>query len=471
MKKFDTTVKLLKHKVLTEVARMAFKDRLLGNFLDIPKKIIPGEKAVHRCCVYKERAILSERVKIAMGGNRENPNIIEVIETACDGCPADGYNVTNICRGCLSHNCVESCPKKCISINSEHISQIDKKKCINCGLCAKACPYNAIVNAVPPCQKACKIDAIERNEDGIAVIDNEKCVSCGFCITGCPFGAINDKSFILNVIDMLMNKQEKIYAIYAPSIAGQFEYATFGQLISGIKKLGFDKVMEVALGADMVAYKEAGELKEKKFLTSSCCPSFKRFVEIFHPDMAKHVSHNLSPMGEIARSIKEKDKNAKVVFIGPCTSKKAEYQRPEVADYVDSVLTYEELQALFESLDIEIEKLPEAEFNDASYFGRVFARSGGVTEAVKQGVKERNLDFEVRPLVCSGLEDCHKAMLKLKNATDGSLENFVEGMACPGGCVGGAGNLHYGPKNKVFVEQYAQKAGKNMTEKIEAQTK
>ncbi|MDR2860661.1 MAG: 4Fe-4S dicluster domain-containing protein [Elusimicrobiota bacterium] len=463
MKKFDSTVKMLRHKVLTEIARSAFEGNLSQQIYEIPKKIMPGNHATLRCCIYKERAILSERIRVAMGGNKENPNIIEVIDIACDGCPADGYRVTSICRGCLSHNCFEACPKGAIVIGKDHTSAIDKKKCISCGLCAKACPYGAIVNLIPPCEVACKVNAITRDEDGISSIDNTKCVSCGACITKCPFGAMTDKSYILDIIDML-KKKETVYAICAPSIAGQFDYATLGQLVSGIKKLGFSNVMEVALGADMVAGKEAQELAEKKFLTSSCCPSFVQLVEKKYPQMVKHISHNLSPMAELARDIKEKNKDVKVVFVGPCVSKKMEFKRPEVEKWVDSVMTYEELQALFESKGIELEKLEESDFKDASYFGRVFARSGGVSEAVKEAFKELNIDFDLKPAICSGLEECNKALLKA--AIKSGTENFIEGMACVGGCIAGAGNLHHSPKNKFFVEQYAAKAPKNIEEVI-----
>ncbi|MDR2772892.1 MAG: 4Fe-4S dicluster domain-containing protein [Elusimicrobiota bacterium] len=466
MKKFDSTIKLIKHKVLTEIARGAFNDSLLTDLPDIPNKIINGRHPSYRCCIFKEKAIVAERTKAAMGGNKSNPNVIEVIDIACDGCPADGYHVSDTCRGCLSHNCLEVCPRNAIAIREDLTSYIDKKKCINCGLCAKVCSFNAIVNFTPPCEAACKIDAITREEDGISKIDNEKCVSCGACMVKCPFGAINDKSFILDVIGML-KKKEKVFAICAPSIAGQFDYASMGQVISGIKKLGFSDVLEVALGADMTADNESKELAQKKLLTSSCCPSFVLFVKKKHPKMVKHISHNLSPMGELAKHLKQKHKDAKVVFIGPCVSKKMEIQLPEVAKYVDSALTYEELQALFESRDIDIETLEGEDFSDASYFGRIFARSGGVSEAVKEALKEHQIDFDIKPAICSGLDECNKALLRVfANKDKVGSENFIEGMACSGGCIGGAGNLHYSPKNKFLVEQHAAKASKNISEMI-----
>ena len=207
MRKFDTKVQHLKYKVLREVARQAWNDTLLQNVLDIPKTIVPGKTSTMRCCVYKERAILGERVRIAMGGDKENPNVIEVIDIACDECPAAGYEVTDSCRGCLAHRCEDVCKRGAISFDHNHVAHIDKSKCVECGQCAKVCPYSAIVNRKRPCQVACKVKAISINEDNAAAIDNNKCIQCGACVYQCPFGAITDKSYILNVIDMIKKSE------------------------------------------------------------------------------------------------------------------------------------------------------------------------------------------------------------------------------------------------------------------------
>jgi iron only hydrogenase large subunit-like protein len=270
-----------------------------------------------------------------------------------------------------------------------------------------------------------------------------------------------DKSYIVNVVDMIKasenNTKYKLYAVIAPSIASQFSYANLGQVISGIKELGFHSVVEAALGADMVASAEADELMEKGFLTSSCCPAFVDYVHKQFPALTKHISHNLSPMATIAKYIKKTDPSAKVVFIGPCTAKKMEMDRPEVAPYVDSVITFEELQALIDSMDIDIESLPIENLENASYFGRIFARSGGLTEAVKEAIKEKGkVDFELKPIACDGIEACRTALLKAsKNVLP---YNFIEGMACVGGCIGGAGCLTHGEKNKNIVDKYGQEA-------------
>ena len=460
MRKFDTKVQYLKYKVLREVAHQAWEDTLFQNLLNIPQMIVPGKTSTMRCCVYKERAILSERVKIAMGGNSENPNVIEVLDIACDECPAAGYEVTNSCRGCLAHRCEDVCKRGAISFDHDHVAHIDKTKCVECGQCAKVCPYSAIINRKRPCQIACKIKAISINEDNAAAIDNSKCIQCGACVYQCPFGAITDKSYILDVIDLLKksqnNEKYKVYAVVAPSISSQFNYAKLGQVITGLKKLGFYTVIEAALGADMVAMAESKELSEKGFLTSSCCPAFVQYIKSSFPNLLPLVSHNLSPMATLAKYIKKTNEKAKVVFIGPCTAKKAEAQLDSVKPFIDSVLTFEELQALFDSKNIDITTLEEDVLDNASYYGRIFARSGGLSDAVAQALTEQNIEFPLKPSVCDGIENCRIALLKKsKNVLDA---NFIEGMACTGGCIGGAGCLTHGEKSKADVDKYGKEA-------------
>ena len=463
MRKFDTKVQHLKYKVLREVARLAWTDTLLEKMMDIPKIIVPGNEPSMRCCVYKERAILGERIKMAMGGDKSNPNIIEVIEIACDECPVGGYEVTNACRGCLAHRCEDVCRFGALTFDSNHVAHIDKTKCKECGACAKVCPYTAIIGRKRPCLNACKVKAISINEQKAAKINNSKCIQCGACVYQCPFGAITDKSYILDAIDILkksaateQDNGHRIYAVVAPSISSQFAYAKLGQVITGLKKLGFHNVIEAALGADMVALSEARELSEKGLLTSSCCPAFVQYIKSNFPTLVEHISHNMSPMAVLAKHIKETEPNAKVIFIGPCTAKKAEAKLEEVKPFVDTVLTFEELQALFDSRDMDIASFEESTLDNASYFGRIFARSGGLVDAAVQAMKEQSIDFEIKPVVCDGIEACRVALLKLsKGMLDG---NFIEGMACVGGCIGGAGCLTHGEKNRAEVDKYGREA-------------
>ena len=442
MRKFDTKVQFLKYKVLREVARYTWNNDLLDN------------------------------IKIAMGGAKDNPNIIQVIDIACDECPAAGYEVTDSCRGCLAHRCEDVCKRGAISFDHNHVAHIDKSKCVECGQCAKVCPYSAIVNRKRPCQNACKIKAITIDDNNAARINSEKCISCGACVYQCPFGAIMDKSYILNAVDLIKKSNNgesyKVYAMVAPSISSQFTYAKSGQVIAGLKKVGFNEVVEAALGADMVAKAESAELIEKEFLTSSCCPAFVSYVKSEFSDLSEHVSHNLSPMATLGKHIKDKDPNAKIVFIGPCTAKKAEAQLESVKQYIDAVLTFEELQALFDSKDIDITELDEDILDTSSYFGRIFARSGGLSDAVAQAVKELGReDFKLNPVACDGIEECKVALLKKRKNVLGA--NFVEGMACAGGCIGGAGCLTHGEKNKAQIDEYGREASAStITEAIEA---
>ena len=461
MRKFDTKIQHLKYKVLREIAKEAWEGTLTEKVIEIPKRIIPGKVPTLRCCVYKERAVVGERMRMAMGGDKQNPNVIEVIDIACDECPVGGHEVSNACRGCMMHRCEDVCKKGAIYFDNHHIAHIDKSKCVECGLCAKVCPYGAIINRKRPCQNACKVKAISVSEDKTALIDNKKCISCGACVYNCPFGAIVDKSYILEVIDILKgsenNTKYKVYAVVAPSIASQFTYATLGQVMSGLKQLGFYSIAEAALGADIVAVEEAREFAKKGFLISSCCPAFVDFVEKNFPAMREYVSTSISPMGAISRRIKEADPTSKVIFIGPCTAKKAEAKKSTVSDWVDQVLTFEELQALYDSRDIDISTLEETTLEGASGYGRTFARCGGLGEAIAEGLKEQGIDIPLKAISCNGIEECRLTLLKKsKNLLD---VNFIEGMACVGGCIGGAGCLTHSDKNAQRIQDYSRQAG------------
>ena len=458
---FDTNVQLLKYRVLKGVIERYDRGTLSDAYREIPMEIAPGPKPSMRCCVYKERAILTERVKLAMGGDKQNPNVIECIKIGCDECTVNRYHVGSACRGCIAHRCEHACPTGAITVWKGK-AHIDQEKCVECGRCAAACPYSAIMKYTRPCENACKIGAISMDLDNSAKIDNHKCISCGACVYQCPFGAIMDKSFILDALEILKqsegNTKYRVYAVVAPSISSQFSYAKTGQVVAGLKAVGFHNVVEAALGADMVAYEEAAELAEKGFLTSSCCPAFVQYIKSAFPSMVEHISHNPSPMEAVARFIKRTDPNAKCIFVGPCTAKKMEFQQENVTG-VDCVITFEELQALFDARDVTLEALEEELLDNASYYGRIFARSGGLSDAVREALKERGItpeQFTAKPLACDGIVECKTALLKAsKNVLP---ENFIEGMACVGGCIGGAACVTHGPKDKSEVNKYGQLA-------------
>ena len=463
MPKFDTRVQELRYTVVKEVAKHIYQNDLMESFYDIPKEIIPGKKPSMRCCVYKERAIIGERIKIIIKSKSKGEgNVIKVIPIACDECPQGGYQVSDACRGCIAHRCIEACPKKCISFDENLRAHIDKSQCINCGLCAKACPYYAIENRVRPCVRACKNKAISEDpETKSALINDEKCIHCGACVYMCPFGAIVDECYIIDIIGMLTSKDKEVYAVVAPSIAGNFTDYKLGQVITSLKKLGFRGIFEAALGADMVALNESKELAEEGELTSSCCPAFRYYIEKNYPTLVSKISHSLSPMATISKAIKENHPNSKIVFIGPCTAKKKEIKEDAVSPYVDSVMTFEELQALIDANNINISELEESSFESpASSFGRGFAKCGGLTSAVNKALEEQNVDFVAKGIVADGVDNIKKALNAMKSGK--SEFNFVEGMMCDGGCIGGPCNLTHHMKNKVLVDKYSNEATKEI---------
>ncbi len=374
-----------------------------------------------------------------------------------------GYTVTESCRGCIGHACKQACPKGAITVDGHHRAHIDKEKCVNCGLCAKACPFGAIYNFRRPCQKACPVGAITMDENLSAKIDYTKCITCGQCTQKCPFGAIAAKTFMTFVIDHIRNnilatKKRPIIAMVAPSIVAQFPGVRIEQIIEGISQLGFSNVVEVASGADVVAYGETKELAEKKMLFTSCCPAFFDYVQKFHPELKDKISHQGSPMATTGKIIKQKYPDALTVFIGPCTAKKAERSRPEVRPYIDYVLTFVELRAMFSARDVEVEKLKGVALDEASPFGRNFARVGGVSEAVLQGLKELDIkDFKLSSLACSGMKECIRAIDAI--AAGNNKYNLIEGMACEGGCICGPESLNHNYSvGRAFVQSHGRQA-------------
>ena len=472
MRIFDTKVQELKYTVLMELAWQTWRGNdAFSVFNEIANEIVKKDEPPMSCCIYKDRAIVAERIRIALGGNKNNPNVIQVIDISCDECPEAGHVVTDLCRGCVAHRCADACKPGAIKFDDEQRAHIDKSRCVECGRCAAVCPYSAITNFKRPCERACKVDAISMGPDGVAVIDSEKCIACGACVYQCPFGATLDVSSITDVIKTIMasekNEKFRVYAVVAPAIASQFKYAEIGQIITAIKEIGFYSVEEAALGADIVAYNEAAELQERDLMTSSCCPAFVKYIKTKFPDMADKISSSLSPMAVTGKFIKERDPDAKVVFIGPCTAKKAEVKQPETAAYVDYVLTFEELQALIDSKDIEVEELEETDLDHASSFGRNFAKSGGVTDAVIEAAYEQlGEGVKIDPIVCDGIDKCKSALLR---ANKGVLpHNFIEGMVCSGGCIGGAACLTHGDANKRSIEKYGISASiRDIQESVE----
>lgn len=462
MREFENHVQYLKYSILKAlvIQRMAHyhtKEVDSVAFLNIPNQIIPGPDASSRCCIYKERAIVGERMKLMMGHNDKDP-ILQVIDMACDDCSVAKYVVTDACRGCLAHRCVTSCKFGAIKIINQR-AVIDIELCKECGKCEVACPYNAIAEVLRPCIKACPVGAIHIHpETKKASIDEEACILCGACSFQCPFGAIMDKSDLLKILDCIEgHSTKKVYAIIAPAISSQFTYASIEQVVAGIKQLGFHTAVEAAIGADLVAWQETKEvahsLEELDFVTSSCCPAFVELIKKHVPKALKHLSTSISPMIATAQLIKKTDPEAIVVFIGPCIAKKAEAQLPHARDFVDYVMTFEELQAFLDAKAIDVSQCIGEPLNNASYFGRIFARTGGLSEAVMHVAESLEINKKIQPVIGDGTIACKKTLLlALAKRLEG---NFIEGMACVGGCICGPASLSHGPKDAKEVDKYA----------------
>ncbi|MCR4669304.1 MAG: monomeric [FeFe] hydrogenase [Clostridia bacterium] len=459
---FENRVEVIRYRVLRELARHAWEGHdAFTAFNDIANAVAKKGEPPMSCCIYKDRAIIAERMRIGLGDFHGSKDTVQVVSIACDECPKPGHMVTDLCRGCVAHNCKEACPRNAIAIDERGYSHIDKARCVECGRCAAACKYNAIINMRRPCERVCPTGAIGMDEDGAAAIDQDKCIVCGSCVVECPFGAMNDISGIIEVINAIKNKApgQKIIAIVAPAVAVQFPGTSVGQVFSAIKALGFDEVVEVAQGADETALIEAEELVEKGFLTSSCCPAFVEYVNIEFPELAGHVSSTPSPMALTGRAIKKKYPDSQVFFIGPCIAKKWECKTPRAQEYIDRVLTFHELNALLASRDIDISAMEEMDVQDASSYGRGFAKSGGVTKAIVRAFEELGIeDFKLEPVIANGVAECRAALMRAKA---GKLNgNFIEGMICDGGCIRGKGTLINKKNSDMHLDDYCSAAEK-----------
>ena len=437
----------LKHRVMLEVCRMAWNDCLTHDERErIVKRMIPGPKPTLRCCIYKEREIIRGRIRLAMGIDpdvtRPTDNIVSVIPAACDDCPIQDHMVTDSCRFCLGKACLNACRFGAISPGDTKM-KIDPTKCKSCGMCTKACPFSAIIHSQRPCQKACPVGAITYDEYGLCMIDDEKCIRCGHCIHSCPFGAIGSKIFLVDIIRAI-KAGKRVIAMCAPASEGQFgKEINMATIRYALKQAGFADMVEVGLGGDMTAACEAKEWieakKEGRKVTTSCCPAF---ISMMHRHFPRQYEENkssiVSPMVAVSRYLKSQDPDCVTVFIGPCIAKKAETKNKNIADNADYAITYGEMVVFLRSTGIEITQVTpvEEKYQEASLYGKRFAGSGGVADAVLEAMTEMGEDTsDISLQRCAGGDECRKALMLLRS---GRLkEDFIEGMICPGGCIGG----------------------------------
>ncbi len=402
-----------------------------------------------------EQAPISEGLDEAMKSEKYyEPPLVNIIKFACHSCPDNKVFVTDACQGCLAHPCKEVCPKNAVEIVNGR-SVIDEEKCVKCGKCVQECPYGAITKLERPCAKACGMDAIRSDEFGRADIDYDKCVSCGMCLVNCPFGAIADKSQIFQTIQAIKS-DVPVYAIVAPAVSGQFgPKLTPDKMKAAFRGLGFEDIVEVAVGADLCTIEEAKEFikdvpEKQPFMATSCCPAWSVMAKKLFPQFAPYISMALTPMVLTARLVKKEHPNCKIAFIGPCAAKKLEASRRSIRSDVDFVLTFEEVMGMFTAKEMDFDSLPSEEFfTEASGDGKGFAISGGVASAVVNCIKKLEPSREVKVQSAEGLRECRK-MLTMAKA--GKLNGYLlEGMACPGGCVAGAGTQQPINRSKTAV--------------------
>lgn len=439
-------ISTIKHEVLFEVAKLAYRGELDEKEDQIPYELIPGPQANFRCCIYKEREIIRQRIRLARGkspsARQDNKNIVQVINSACEGCPITRFVVTDNCQKCMGKKCQQACNFQAITMLRDR-AYIDPSKCKECGKCSQACPYNAIADLMRPCKRSCPVDAISMDENGIVVIDEGRCINCGSCIKDCPFGAISDRSFMVDVINLILSGAP-VYAMVAPAIEGQFgAQASIGIIAEAIQELGFSGMYEVSLGADLVSASESEEWAEAyaegKKMTTSCCPAFVNMIKKHYPMLVDHMSTTVSPMAATAKLISAMHPGAITVFIGPCIAKKGEVLDNVTQGTADYALTFDELYAMFRAKEINLASFG-GHMQQGSVYGKNFAVAGGVTASVLQAMEEKGIDTEkISVMGCNGAAECKKALMMLK--VNKLPADFIEGMSCVGGCVNGPGSV------------------------------
>ncbi len=494
MRGIFTTVKFLRNEIFKNVTAAAYEGWSKKRLEEIPFEMIEEGRPMYRDSIQREREIIRARIKLAMNmelgtsfdkqfidedletlkTKKVGQALVNVIPQACEACEEKSFFVTNACHACLAHPCIEVCPVKCVSMQNGQ-AYIDQDLCVKCGRCYDVCPYGSIVKNERPCNAACGVNAITKDDQERAVIVTEKCVSCGMCMVACPFGAIMDKSEIYQLVEAFKGEDE-VCAIIAPAFVGQFgDKVSADQVVEGLLQLGFDDVREVAYGADITTVDEARHfLKnvpiDQPFLATSCCPAWLKVAQKELGDKAYCVSSSLSPMVETANYLRKQFPKTKIVMVGPCSAKKYEAAYMDPNQNVNFVVTYEEINAMFIARGIDLATLtPTHTLNHASVDGRGFAISGGVLNAVENVIKRLDPDRVVKVERAETLHSCRKMLLMAKaGRKDGYL---LEGMACPGGCVGGAGTIIHQTKATANVTNFARSSDKSSALKTYAEFK
>jgi len=466
---FANNTLIVRRVLIAKLVKLWNENQLVESIDRIPLEMSPKQSIARgRCCIHKERAVLKYKMLPILGYGIDqeddelkplsayaqealsprplNKRILTVVDEACTACVKVSYVVTNLCRGCVARPCAMNCPKEAVTFRENGQANIEHSKCISCGICKEACPYHSIVYIPIPCEEVCPVKAITKDENGIEIIDESKCIYCGKCINACPFGSIFEVSQIFDVLAAIRNG-EKVVAIPAPSLMSQYANP-IEDIFQAIKSIGFHAVEEVALGAMVTTRNEGEELREKleegqQFMTTSCCPAYTELVNKYLPEMKPFVSSTKSPMYYTAEIVREKYPDAKIVFVGPCVAKRKEMFNNNCVDFV---WTFEELDSVFNGLELEIEKSDGTICCDAPKPGKGFARSGGVAAAV-QGMYP---NVSIQPVLVANIDRKNVALLRAfaKGKAPG---NFVEVMACEDGCITGpSGKIDGSKSRKIF---------------------
>ncbi|MFO7895461.1 MAG: monomeric [FeFe] hydrogenase [Candidatus Cloacimonadales bacterium] len=474
----ENNTTLLRRDLLIRLLKIFFAEQDFTAIDRIPVEMTPrNTESAIRCCIYRERAVTRSGIISILGFDnsfddevrqlssyateswqrplvkykQSNTSLLSVLQEGCSHCIRTNYIVTDACRNCVARPCQQNCPKEAISFRNNR-AFIDPQKCINCGICQKRCPFQAITYIPVPCEDVCPVEAIGKDEQGKVEIDFEKCILCGKCMKACPFGAIFEKSQVISVVKA-MQSGKPVAAILAPASAGQFPLA-YGRLLGGLRSLGFALIAEAAYGADLTAAAEAEEWREmlasgKAMLTTSCCPSYLLAAQKHLPQMQKYISQTPSPMSFTAEKIKQLHPEMITVFIGPCLAKKAE----AAADAnTDLVISFEELGTMLAAKNIQLQSAPESQPDfSGSKDGSGFAASGGVINALSSALKSA----ELKPYRVDGINRKNLKLLKVF-AAGKAPANFIEVMACEGGCIAGPNNLNSCDLAARFFRKYQE---------------
>lgn len=465
---------ILRRELMTLMIKYLLKGELRENIDRLPYIMRPRGSETSRCCVYKDRAMLKYRAMgllgfgvddevdemtrlsdygdIAFSRTQVGKEPLSVMDEACSACVKVNYVVTNMCRGCVARPCALNCNKGAISFHQGQ-AYIDADKCVNCGLCQKNCPFHAIIYQPVPCEEACPVGAISKDERGKEHIDPKKCIYCGRCIEACPFGAVMERSHLIDIFRAMQNPNQKVIAIVAPAIAGQFR-SSLESILAAIKKLGFDEVHEVAKGADVTTENEAEEFIEKMeagepFMTTSCCPSYYMLAARHLTELKPYVSHTRSPMYYSAQIVRKDNPDAVIVFVGPCLAKRYEaYSDPNV----NYMLSFEEVGTMMIAMGVNADPDSTVELDQTiDPSSRGYANTAGVMAAVAKKVGDR---AQITPIVINGINK--QTIREMKGYAKSCPGNMVEVMACEGGCVNGC-NVIANPKVAARqVSEYAK---------------